>query len=80
MWGDFFTKPLQGSALKRQRARIMNLPIKLQLPIITTNSQECVGTLTPSYADVVRSTYGRVVSHPNYVTTRVISVDEEEQR
>jgi hypothetical protein len=26
MWGDFFTKPLQGSAFKWQRAQIMNLP------------------------------------------------------
>ena len=64
MWGDFFTKPLQGSAFKRQRAQIMNLPAELPLPITTTSSQECVGTRTPSYADVVRSTDGRMVSQP----------------
>jgi hypothetical protein len=60
MWGDFFTKPLQGSAFKRQRAQIMNLPTELPLPITTTSSQECVGT--SSYADVVRGTDRKVVS------------------
>ena len=59
MWGDFFTKPLQGSAFKRQRAQIMNLPAELPLPITTTGSQECVGTRTVSYADVVRRTDGK---------------------
>ena len=65
MRGDFFRKPLQGSAFKYQRAQIMNLPIELPLPITTTNSQECVGTLIPSYADVVWSKDGRVVSQSN---------------
>jgi hypothetical protein len=43
-------------------------PIDLPLSITTTNSQECVGTLTPSYDDVVRSTYGRVVSQSKPMT------------
>jgi hypothetical protein len=55
MWGDFFTKPLQGSAFKRQRAQILNLPEELPLPITTSGSQECVGA-SSSYADVVRGT------------------------
>ena len=40
-----------------------------------------VGTLTPSYADVVRSTDGRVVSQskPMTRTSRMSNVDEEEQ-
>ena len=59
MWGDFFTKPLQRSAFKRQRAQIMNLPAELPLPITTSGSQECVGTRTVSYADVVRRTDGK---------------------
>ena len=82
MWGDFFTKPLQGSAFKRQRAHIMNLPIELLLLITTANSQECVGTPTPSYADVVRSTDGRVVSQSKPMTcmSRMSNVDEEEQQ
>jgi hypothetical protein len=54
MWGDFFTKPLQGSAFKRQRAKIMNLPTAIPLPITTSGPQECVGA--SSYADVVRGT------------------------
>jgi hypothetical protein len=54
MWGDSFTKPLQGSAFKRQRAQIMNLPEELPLPITTSGSQECVGA--SSYANVVRGT------------------------
>ena len=57
--GGFFTKPLQGSAFKRQRAHIMNLPIELPLPITTTNSQECVGTLTPIIAMMMSSEYSR---------------------
>ena len=66
MQGDFFTKPLQGTPYRRQRSWIMNCPIDLlPLPITTTSSQECVGTLTPSYADVVRSTDRSVVSQPN---------------
>ncbi len=60
MWGDFFTKPLQGSAFKRHRAQIMNLPAELPLPITTTSSQECVAT--SSYADVVRGTDNKKVS------------------
>jgi hypothetical protein len=58
MWGDFFTKPTQGSLFKRQRAQIMNLPAELPLPITTPSSKECVAT--SSYADVVRST-GRMM-------------------
>jgi hypothetical protein len=81
MRGDFFTKPFQGTPFRRQRSWIMNFPIDLPLPITTTNSQECVGTLTPSYADVVRSTDGRVVSQskPMTRTSRMSNVDEEEQ-
>jgi hypothetical protein len=40
-----------------------------------------VGTLTPSYADVVRSTDGRVVSQSKPMTrstSRTSNVDEEE--
>jgi hypothetical protein len=63
MWGDFFTKPLQGSAFKKMRAKIMNLSEKVPLPITSTGSQECVGAY--SYADVVRGTDMSVVSQTN---------------
>jgi hypothetical protein len=53
MWGDFFSKPLQGSAFKWQRAQIsMNLPYDVPLPITSTDSQECVEAC--SWANVVR--------------------------
>ena len=76
MWGDFFTKPLQGSAFKRQRAQIMNLPADLPLPITTTSSQECVGissygVRTPSYADVVRGTDVISMSQSAVTSTRL---------
>ena len=43
MVGDFHTKPLQGSAFRRFRAIIMNLPSDPVLDPMT-DSQECVGT------------------------------------
>jgi len=57
MWGDFFTKPLQGTPFRRQRKVIMNLDEDVPLPITTTGSQECVeAPRKVSWADVVRST------------------------
>jgi hypothetical protein len=75
MWGDFFTKPLQESAFKRQRAQIMNLPEELPLPITTSSSQECVGT--SSYADVVRGTYNVKVSQSSKACVRNIDENVE---
>jgi hypothetical protein len=43
MVGDFHTKPLQGSAFRRFRAVILNLPYDPLLDPMT-DSQECVGT------------------------------------
>jgi hypothetical protein len=63
MWGDFFTKPLQGSPYKRQRAQIMNLSEDVPLPITSTSSHECVGT--SSYADVTRHAGEMMVSQSN---------------
>jgi hypothetical protein len=64
MWGDFMTKTLQGSKFKRMRAKIMNLPEDLPLPITTTISQECVGK--PSYAEAVRAR-GTMVSESEQI-------------
>jgi hypothetical protein len=69
MWGDFFTKPLQGSPYKRQRAQIMNLSEDVPLPITSTSSQECVGT--SSYADVTRRAGEMMVSRSNKEHVRV---------
>jgi hypothetical protein len=44
MVGDFHTKPLQGSAFRRFRALILNLPHDPLLDPMT-DSQECVGTV-----------------------------------
>ena len=44
MVGDFHTKPLQGSAFRRFRAIILNLPHDPLLDPMT-DSQECVGTV-----------------------------------
>jgi hypothetical protein len=63
MWGDFFTKPLQGSPYRKMRAVIMNIPETIPLPITSTGSKECVGA--PSYADVVRGTDRTVVNQLN---------------
>jgi hypothetical protein len=60
MWGDFFTKPLQGSPFKRQRAKIMNLPYDVPLPITSAGSKECVEI--NSWKDVVRGTDKKIVS------------------
>jgi hypothetical protein len=69
MWGDFFTKPLQGSPYKRQRAQIMNLSEDVPLPITSTRSQECVGI--SSYADVARCAGEIKVSQSNKEHVRV---------
>lgn len=42
MLGDFFTKPLQGSAFWKDRNLIMNLPEDMPLPITTTGPQDSV--------------------------------------
>jgi hypothetical protein len=70
MWGDFFTKPLQGSPYKRMRAQIMNLSEDVPLPITSTSSQECVGI--SSYADVARRAGEIKVSQSNKEHVRVI--------
>ena len=50
MIGDFHTKPLQGSAFRRLRALIMNLPYDMSVdPAV--DSQECVGASTPGQSD-----------------------------
>ena len=52
MVGDFHTKPLQGSAFRRFRAIILNLPHDGLLDPMA-DSQECVGTSTnPEYQSV----------------------------
>jgi hypothetical protein len=57
MWGDFFTKPLQGSKFRRQRAIILNIDERIPLPVTSiksTGPQECVEVR--SWADVVGRT------------------------
>jgi hypothetical protein len=59
MVADFFTKPLQGSLFRKLRKIILNLPddiIAMKKPTNATTSQECVGNVSKSYADVVRGT------------------------
>jgi hypothetical protein len=78
MWGDFMTKTLQGSKFKRMRAKIMNIPEDLPLPITTTVSQECVGK--PSYAEIVRGTQATMVRQSKQVQLPVTGLNQDKQQ
>ena len=71
MVGDFHTKPLQGSAFRRFRAIIMNLPSDPVLDPMT-DSQECVGTVPkPSVRTPVSST------HAHEIRSKPLNQDSE---
>lgn len=58
MWGDFFTKPLQGAAFTKMLKRILNLTDSdLEAP-----SQECVGTSVSTTGETCPSDYAGVTT------------------
>lgn len=52
----FLHKAAPGQHVLKTRARIMNLPEDLPLPITTMGPEECVGASSVSWADVVKKT------------------------